>query len=310
MDVMLLSHEDRKPYKSLYNLAVEKIRETQEEGYGLDKDTGVKKDWAIQFFAYDWLALVNAHSFQKIGGWDSMISYYGTDCDMHSRLGMAGMMSPIADGGDVWDVNDSVPDLEVLYRRRKKSEVKQPAASLVDTPPSDNEAITAGSGAGADSKPEVQNTQPPPPRKRTLDTQQPSSQARDPRQNGTAFGTGLSSTPLPPTAHTPSTPEIQAYLADTVEATLGDDSYLALKEHFEKMQTTKREAVFRNSWQLKQRGGEGEPYYYDADGWEFGLQATTDTGLRVVKEKWGVEGCDIRGAGVKTEDAWRVEKNF
>ena len=302
MDVMLLSHEDRVPYKSLYTLAVEKIRETQEPDYGVDPETKAKKMWAIQFFAYDWLAMVNAEAFQKVGGWDSMISYYGTDCDMHSRLGMHDMISPIADGADVWDVSESVEDLELLFRRKQKGEGDE--EKVDDKAKKGGASLERASTDGEEKD------------KRTLDTQQPPSALRDPRENSTAFGPGLqqpgaggsllsSSSSL---QH--STPEIQAYLSSTTEDTLNSPTYTLLKEKFEAMQQAKRDDPFRNSWQLKQRGGEGEPYYVDADGWEQALQMTVDNGVRINEEKWGHRGCDIKAAPRGWRDAWRVEHDF
>jgi len=41
------------------------------------------KPWAARFFAYDRLALVNRVAFEAIGGWDTHIPFYHTDCDMH-----------------------------------------------------------------------------------------------------------------------------------------------------------------------------------------------------------------------------------
>lgn len=124
MDTVPQSREDREDYKSLYAIAVDVIRESVDPGY-LVKDDGGKGKWAVRFFSYDWLALVNTAAYLEIGGWDSMISYYGTDCDMHGRIYLNGFETPIADAGQVFDVGKSLPDLEVLYRRKKKSEMRK-----------------------------------------------------------------------------------------------------------------------------------------------------------------------------------------
>src|ERR1700760_1582951 len=92
------------PFRSLYGRAVDKLREATSPDYLRDPNTLEKRDWAIQFFAYDWLALNNVQSFVKLGGWDTFVSYYLTDCDMHSRFSMAGIHMPVADAGRIPDV--------------------------------------------------------------------------------------------------------------------------------------------------------------------------------------------------------------
>lgn len=119
MDVAVHSYEDKEPFKSLYMAAVDVIRETQKPDY-LRDENGHKQEWGIQFFAYDWLSLVNVETFAKLGGWDTMVGYYGTDCDMYSRLSMNGYAQPTQDAGMVYDVTTSLDELEVLYRRCPK----------------------------------------------------------------------------------------------------------------------------------------------------------------------------------------------
>ncbi|KAL9124950.1 MAG: hypothetical protein Q9217_005783 [Psora testacea] len=258
MDVVLTPHEDASPYRSLYQIAVDTIRESQSPDFQRDPVTGEQKMWAIRFFAYDWFALVNAEAFQKLGGWDSLVGYYGTDCDMHNRIAMNGMTMPIADAGDVFDVGSSLDDLQVLYRRRRKGTWKKRKV---------NEYGLSRSKASA----------------------------------GSNASTG---------AGKPSSPEILEYLEETEEDERGGSGWKELTEKLESMAQEKREDPYRNSWQLKQRGGQGEPYYYDADGWEKALQMTIDTGVKINEEKWGHRGCDIKGAGLKEGDQWRVEHDW
>ncbi|KAL9639223.1 MAG: hypothetical protein Q9164_001045 [Protoblastenia rupestris] len=267
MDVVLTPHESQSSYRSLYQIAVDTIRESQSRDFERNPDTGEQKMWAIRFFAYDWFALVNAEAFQKIGGWDSMVSYYGTDCDMHSRIAMNDMTTPIADAADVFDVGSSLEDLEVLYRRRRIRGGRRSAA------------------AAAASKEK---------RKEDEDSVSRSS------------FTNTSTTAI----NKPASPEILKYLEETEEDERGGPDWHALTEKLESMAQAKREDPYRNSWQLKQRGGQGEPYYYDADGWEKALQMTIDTGLKINEEKWGHRGCDIRGAGLKEGDQWMVEHDW
>lgn len=124
MDVAALSREDwdaieedKGPYKSLYMRCVEDLRKTVADGYLIDGH-GDKGKWAIRFYTYDYLALVNRYAFEEVGGWDVMIPYYGTDCDMHERLTMNGLMQAVGHVGLVYDVKDTLKDLVRFYRRR------------------------------------------------------------------------------------------------------------------------------------------------------------------------------------------------
>jgi len=120
MDVVALAAEDiPPPYRSLYMRAVEILRQTLAPDYARDDD-GTPGRWAIRFFAYDRLALVNKEAYIEVGGWDTMIPFYGSDCDAHERLTMAGLKQEDANAGLIYDVSTSVPDLGVLYRRVEK----------------------------------------------------------------------------------------------------------------------------------------------------------------------------------------------
>jgi hypothetical protein len=88
MDVLPQSWEDREPYKSLYTRAVDVIRESFAPGYARDAD-GNDNCWALRYLSYDWLTLMNTTTMIELGGWDTMISYYGTECDMYERMRMA-----------------------------------------------------------------------------------------------------------------------------------------------------------------------------------------------------------------------------
>jgi len=116
MDVLALSYEGGSDgltppyhdpaYKSLYALCLTALRDARASG----------KKWATRFFAYDHLALVNPAAFEDVGGWDTLIPYYLTDCDMHSRLTMKGWGMEDAKAGIITDVASALGDLRVLYR--------------------------------------------------------------------------------------------------------------------------------------------------------------------------------------------------
>ncbi|RDA90624.1 hypothetical protein CP533_2788 [Ophiocordyceps camponoti-saundersi (nom. inval.)] len=67
----------------------------------------------------------------------------------------------------------------------------------------------------------------------------------------------------------------------------------------------------RNTWQLGQQGGRGEPFYYPARGIAEATELLTETGREVFRRKWGHRDCDlIDGAGRKYDDQWRVAKDW
>jgi hypothetical protein len=281
MDTVPQTHEDAVPYKSLYEIAVDVIRESVAPGYRVDEKTGKEGRWAIRFFSYDWLALVNTAAYVEVGGWDSMISYYGTDCDMHSRLAMNGFTTPIADAGQVFDVGDSLRDLEVLYRRKKKARaVRREDRITGSTFDDEKQVVSVGDGGNVNTtNPQTNSTTP-------------------------------SATPIPvpaPSSIPASSGANKKYLEETEQDTLGSTTWKELQVTLEAMAEAKRQDPYRNSWQLKQRGGQGEPFYYDADGWEQALQMTIATGGKIMEEKWGHEGCDLREVGLGEGDQWRVE---
>ncbi|KAK3321820.1 hypothetical protein B0H66DRAFT_472885 [Apodospora peruviana] len=116
MDVLALSYEDgldgvtprfnEAGYMTVYELAVKALKEARTED----------PRWGIRFFAYDHLALVNPAAYEDVGGWDTLIPYYITDCDMHSRLKMRGWSMKDAKAGIVTDVSVALADLSALYR--------------------------------------------------------------------------------------------------------------------------------------------------------------------------------------------------
>ena len=115
MDVIPQSREDREPYKSVYQGVVDAIRETNRPGYAKDSK-GRDGRWALRYFAYDWLTMMNTAVMVELGGWDTMISYYTTDCDMYERMRMLDLSTETVDVGNFWDMYESLPDLAVFFR--------------------------------------------------------------------------------------------------------------------------------------------------------------------------------------------------
>ncbi|KAB8296281.1 hypothetical protein EYC80_009054 [Monilinia laxa] len=61
----------------------------------------------------------------------------------------------------------------------------------------------------------------------------------------------------------------------------------------------------RNTWQHQQSGGQGEPYYRSADGFEKAIQMTITLGRAVYLEKWGTFECQLIKSGVTMDDEWK-----
>lgn len=136
----------------------------------------------------------------KLGGWDTFVSYYLTDCDMHERFAMSGIRMPVAEAGRIADVGGSI-DLNLLFRRKiDPSNPPRTAGDLEKLPEDD--------------------------------------------RGGQGFQ------------------EIVDAIKVQEEA----------KAHGEEE---------RNSWQYKQTGGQGEPFYRDPQGFEKGLQMAIACGVEV-----------------------------
>jgi hypothetical protein len=116
VDVLALGHEDgydnltpqagEPGYKSLYTLCLEELNRTL-----------VTDDrWGLRFFAYDHLTLQNPRALEDIGGWDTLIPYYITDCDTYTRLHMKKWSQNDANCGIITDTSVSLDNLLALYR--------------------------------------------------------------------------------------------------------------------------------------------------------------------------------------------------
>jgi hypothetical protein len=267
MDVVALSYEKQyKPdpsdggnsgsysgFQTPYKGAVEALRlATSPEPDPNAEDSS--KPWAARFFSYDRLALVNREAYESIGGWDTAIPYYNSDCDMHDRLKMYGFEYNEADVeiGDFFDVAGSLDDLLVLYRGKDSIE----ASSVVDGPQRDSGNL-----------------------KGKREPKMPI----DGRQD-------------------------QTWVSDEI----GSESYKQLRKVADAMAKYKNEGGpdGRNTWQARQTGGQGEPYYRDPEGFETSIKMLTQAGRDIYAEKWGHQYCVLLPFGLKAGDEWRVEHDW
>ncbi|KAL7624683.1 hypothetical protein AAE478_006253 [Parahypoxylon ruwenzoriense] len=116
MDVLALGHEGGAEgvtpraggpgYRSLYALCLEELGRT------------LRTDgrWGLRFFAYDHLTLQNPRALEDVGGWDVLVPYYMTDCDMYTRLHMRNWTQRDANCGVITDTSAVLDDLLALYR--------------------------------------------------------------------------------------------------------------------------------------------------------------------------------------------------
>lgn len=260
MDVVALSFEDRyqgfgrlgqeddyKDFTSIYTLAVDALRKATSPSPDPNA-SDPKKHWAARFFAYDRLALVNREAYEKVGGFDTAIPYYHSDCDMHDRLKMWGFEyngPEDVKAGYILDVAHNLDDLLVLYR---KLDTVEPSFTIEPQAPKDKSSED-------------------------------------------------STSPIP-----------REWISDTP----GSARFLNLKEVAQNMTDYKDSfgGGGRNIRQDRQRGGKGEPYYRDPEGFERGIQMTMELGRQVYVEKWGYRNCGLLEVGRKKGDEWRVEKDW
>ncbi len=203
------------------------------------RQPGVPK-WANHFFAYDHLTLVHRDAILDVGGWDTHIPFYATDCDMYVRLMWAGYWQGETEIGLILDVATVLDDVGALLR------IPGIKASFAGDP---------GARGGGEEK------------------------EKEHRK-----------------------------LVDTHGETW--ERLVQIAQRMEEAKYVDGDNAYRNRWQLRQSGGQGEPFARDPEGFETGLKMMIDMGRSVFAEKWGHRGCDIAQMGYKVEDAWRMERDW
>ncbi|OWO92786.1 hypothetical protein B2J93_1109 [Marssonina coronariae] len=264
---------DYSDYKSVYANCVETLRNVTIPM----PLSGTPIKWALRFFSYDRLSLVNVAAFVDVGGWDTSIPFYMTDCDMHARLEMAEYSIEEVPAGMIFDVASSLDDLLVLYRKKNT-----PEASFVDPNAVEkelaaeteyNKTHVSRRAEGSDSSTEA----------------------------WLEYAAGA--------LHLPGSSKGKKFKWEEDE--IHSPSLLKLIEVLDAMQRSKHESPRgRNTWQGRQTGGEGDPFYRDSVGFEQAIWLAVEHGKRVFREKWGHRDCDIVAMGLKQSDAWRVEHDW
>ncbi|CAJ2500860.1 Uu.00g037130.m01.CDS01 [Anthostomella pinea] len=106
LDVMRPPAAGQKGYRTIYENCLRELNRTVES----------EERWAFRWFQYDHLTLVNRAALDAVGGWDSLMPYYGSDCDMNARLEMDGWSMRHRRVGIINDVSTVMEDLSALYR--------------------------------------------------------------------------------------------------------------------------------------------------------------------------------------------------
>ncbi|KAH7053357.1 hypothetical protein B0J12DRAFT_553284, partial [Macrophomina phaseolina] len=112
MDVGVLSDEAAVPYKSFYARVLDVLDDSTSPHpnpnitwapsvAGMRNTTG---EWAIKFFEFDNLSLVNVAAWRHIGAWDTFVPYYNTDCDAYARILFHGYTKDEVSAGHIFDV--------------------------------------------------------------------------------------------------------------------------------------------------------------------------------------------------------------
>lgn len=117
MDVVVLSDEDSQPYKPFYQRIQEILYDAGMTNLHKPDRSGhhVESTWAVKYFAYDWLTLVNVDPWRTIGQWDTFIPYYDSDCDAYSRISMNGFTKDDVRAGRIFDVAAAISDPEAKF---------------------------------------------------------------------------------------------------------------------------------------------------------------------------------------------------
>ncbi|KAK6330848.1 hypothetical protein TWF718_003048 [Orbilia javanica] len=109
-DVVVASYEDRESFKGFYHGILESLSQLNNT---MGPEAGENR-WAVAFYAYDWLTLINVDTMVLIGAWDVFIPYYVSDCDWYERMHMSGLKHIDVDVGLVYDVSTNIDGIEKL----------------------------------------------------------------------------------------------------------------------------------------------------------------------------------------------------
>jgi hypothetical protein len=116
MDVAVLSDESASSYQSFHQRVLSILADLKISS--LDASTSSENEnetWALKYFTYDWLTLINVAPWRKIGAWDVFIPYYASDCDAYSRVALNGYTKGDVRAGLIFDLPRPLSDPEIKF---------------------------------------------------------------------------------------------------------------------------------------------------------------------------------------------------
>lgn len=291
--------------------------------------------WAHHFFHYDHLTLVHRDAILDIGGWDTHILFYATDCDMYYRLMWAGYQQAETTIGHIFDVATVLDDVGALLRvpgveagfdgdpgPPPPSREREPVDPSVDDEDEDEDVVPTSPWQGP-RRHRVPGRPPQAEEEWSVEEEGLDGTDARKREDEKKRWEEKKEWQVRKRAEDAKRREAERRRqearrkAEEAEAehvrqvTRYGETYAHLVELSERMASLKSESGGgRNMWQQRQSGGDGEPFHRDPDGFEIGLQRLIETGRIIFSEKWGHRGCDIGAMGYGPEDAWRLEHDW
>ncbi|KAI2636057.1 hypothetical protein GGS21DRAFT_514418 [Xylaria nigripes] len=272
-DILRPAAAGQKGYRTIYENSLRELNHTLEN----------EKRWAFRWFQYDHLTLVNRAALDAVGGWDSLMPYYGSDCDMNARLEMDGWTMRHRRVGIINDVSTVMENLAALYRDPTV------VPEFVDPNPISPEELEKLAHPHEDATEDKSQTN------------QVDSEATDPTSQSAekALDESIEKRGAPG--------------AGGLGIGQAMDYFRTLLKVADDMGAYKYRSdnLARNSWQNSQHGGFGEPYYYNAEGFSTSFWILAEAGREVFRQKWGHRDCDlVQETALKLDDQWRVEKDW
>lgn len=88
--MLKIAKERKVPFYLFMHSDAEAVPDTVEKLYEMALHECATRKWGTIFTNYDALAAFNTAAMDAIGGWDHMLSWYASDCDVYHRLRLAG----------------------------------------------------------------------------------------------------------------------------------------------------------------------------------------------------------------------------
>ncbi|KAK5656596.1 hypothetical protein OQA88_4575 [Cercophora sp. LCS_1] len=243
-------------YRTIYENCLRELNNTLER----------KERWGLRWFQSDYLTLVNREAVEAIGGYDTMIPYYASDCDFNARLEMDGWVNKHRRVGIINDVSSCMTDLGALYR------LPHIVPNFTDPNP-----LTPEQEAKIEENKE---------------------KAEEEKAEKEAAAKAATPEQKRDDVKMPSDPVEYFRVLNKLGFDMGSHKYRDGDNQ-------------RNTWQVTQRGGLGEPFYYDSMGFAQAFHLLTEAGREIYRQKWGHRDCDlVEGTALKIDDQWRVEKDW